>query len=47
MADKAIRKGYTKRYLPESAWAKLSKEEREKALYGGVQDLGYSVQFIN
>ena len=29
MADKAIRKGYTKRYLPESAWAKLSKEERE------------------
>ena len=30
MADKAIRKGYTKRYLPESAWAKLSKEEREE-----------------
>ena len=30
MADKAIRKGYTKRYLPESAWAKLAKEEREE-----------------
>ena len=28
MADKAIQKGYTKRYLPESAWAALSKEER-------------------
>lgn len=26
--DKAIQKGYTKRYLPESAWASLSKEER-------------------
>ena len=31
MADKAIRKGYTKRYLPQSAWAKLSKEEIIKA----------------
>ena len=30
MADKAIQKGYTKRYLPQSAWAKLSKEEREE-----------------
>ena len=30
MADKAIQKGYTKRYLPESAWAKLSKKEREE-----------------
>jgi hypothetical protein len=30
MADKAIQKGYTKRYLPESAWASLSKEEREQ-----------------
>ena len=29
MADKAIQKGYTKRYLPEKAWASLSKEERE------------------
>jgi len=28
--DKAIQKGYTKRYLPEKAWASLSKEEREK-----------------
>ena len=28
MVDKAIPKGYTKRYLPESAWASLSKEER-------------------
>jgi hypothetical protein len=28
MADKAIQKGYTKRYLPESAWASLSKEQR-------------------
>ncbi len=27
-SDKAIQKGYTKRYLPESAWAALSKEER-------------------
>ncbi len=29
MTDKAIQKGYTKRYLPESAWASLSKEERQ------------------
>lgn len=28
--DKAIQKGYTKRYLPEKAWASLSKEEREE-----------------
>lgn len=28
MADRAIQKGYTKRYLPEKAWASLSKEER-------------------
>jgi hypothetical protein len=28
MADKAIQEGYTKRYLPEKAWASLSKEER-------------------
>ena len=28
--DKAIQKGYTKRYLPESAWASLSKQEREE-----------------
>jgi hypothetical protein len=28
MADKAIQKGYTKRYLPEKTWASLSKEER-------------------
>lgn len=27
-ADKAIQPGYTKRYLPEKAWASLSKEER-------------------
>lgn len=30
MADRAIQKGYTKRYLPEKAWASLSKEEREE-----------------
>ncbi len=30
MADKAIQKGYTKRYLPEKAWAALSPEEREE-----------------
>ena len=31
MADKAIQKdGSTKRYLPEKAWASLSKEEREE-----------------
>lgn len=30
MADKAIEKGRTERYLPEKAWAKLSKEERQK-----------------
>ena len=30
MADKAIQEGYTKRYLPESAWASLSKEERQE-----------------
>ena len=29
-ADKAIQSGYTKRYLPESAWASMSKEEREE-----------------
>jgi len=29
-ADKAIQSGYTKRYLPEEAWASLSKEEREE-----------------
>jgi len=29
-ADKAIQAGYTKRYLPEKAWASLSKEEREE-----------------
>ncbi len=29
-SDKAIQKGYTKRYLPESAWASLSKEERQE-----------------
>lgn len=29
-ADKAIQKGYTKRYLPESTWASLSKKEREE-----------------
>jgi hypothetical protein len=28
--DKAIQKGETKRYLPEKAWASLSKEERAK-----------------
>jgi len=28
MADKAIQKGYTKRHLPEKAWASMSKEER-------------------
>lgn len=27
--DKAIQDGYTKRYLPEKAWASLSPEERE------------------
>lgn len=30
MAEKAIQKGYTKRYLPEKAWASLSKEERQE-----------------
>jgi len=30
MTDKAIQKGYTKRYLPEKAWASLSPEEREE-----------------
>ena len=29
-ADKAIQSGYTKRYLPEKAWASLDKEEREE-----------------
>jgi hypothetical protein len=29
-ADKAIQSGHTKRYLPEKAWASLSKEERAK-----------------
>ena len=30
MTDKAIQDGYTKRYLPEKAWALLSKKEREE-----------------
>ena len=30
MADKAIQKEYTKRYLPERAWSSLSKEERQE-----------------
>ena len=30
MADKAIQKGYTKRYLPKKAWDSLSKEERQE-----------------
>jgi hypothetical protein len=30
MNDKAIQPGHTKRYLPEKAWASLSKEERAK-----------------
>jgi len=30
MADKAIEKGRTERYLPEKAWARLTPEEREK-----------------
>lgn len=30
MADKAIEKGRTERYLPEKAWAKLSKKERRE-----------------
>jgi Zn-dependent oligopeptidase len=30
MTDKAIQSDHTKRYLPEKAWASLSKEEREK-----------------
>jgi hypothetical protein len=29
-SDKAIQDGYTKRYLPEKAWASLSKEQREE-----------------
>ena len=28
--DKAIQPDHTKRYLPEKAWASLSKEERAK-----------------
>jgi hypothetical protein len=30
MADKAIEKGRTERYLPKAAWAKMSKEERKE-----------------
>jgi hypothetical protein len=29
-SEKAIQPGHTKRYLPEKAWASLSKEERAK-----------------
>jgi hypothetical protein len=32
MADKAIQPDQTKRYLPEKAWASLSKEERAKTI---------------
>ena len=28
MADKAIEKGRTERYLPKAAWAKISEKER-------------------
>ena len=30
MADKAIEKGRTERYLPEKAWAKLTPEQRRE-----------------
>ena len=30
MADKAIEKGRTERYLPKAAWAKMSEEERRE-----------------
>lgn len=30
MADKAIEKGRTERYLPQKAWAKLTPDERRK-----------------
>ena len=30
MADKAIEKGRTERYLPEKAWAKLTPEQRKQ-----------------
>ena len=30
MADKAIEKGRTERYLPKAAWAKMSSEERKE-----------------
>ena len=30
MADKAIEKGRTERYLPKAAWAKMSAEERKE-----------------
>lgn len=30
MADEAIQKGYTKRYLPEKAWAKLTPKQRRE-----------------
>ena len=30
MADKAIEKGRTERYLPQKAWAKLTPEERRE-----------------
>jgi len=30
MANKAIEKGRTERYLPKAAWAKLSPEERKE-----------------
>jgi len=37
-SDKAIQKGYTKRYLPEKAWAALSKEERQETDQRRVSD---------
>ena len=30
MADKAIEKGRTERYLPKAAWAKMSADERKE-----------------
>ena len=48
-ADKAIQPGYTKRYLPEKAWASLDKEEREETAipaYNTEDDIDFIITKI-
>ena len=48
MADKAIKKGKkgTSRYLPEAAWAAMSKSERKKTDYKKKRESRKGKQFV-